>query len=487
MCLSLIQKRLRGNYYTNKMSVVSDMETLKEDCYKYNEDGHGYYELACRMYDKFKLLVESIEEPQTVNSEESSQFQSEATNSNLETARSQLGLRSGSFIGDTEGTLKSPPTVDAADESSTIIHEGGRAKAKPCAETGSSEKSDTEYTPSRRINLRARRKPGNADKDSEDQSRKTDSRSCRRRATRKESILTKFKEEESFESTSSDESDDEKKDHQKVKPRGASRDLTQLQESGARILSRRTNRRGQKKPSYADKSSQGEESSESSSQAGSGSDDEEDHQEEELRCTRRPTAQLQATRASTRSRRTIERKRRSTSYEKEDSEEEKSSESGAEAEKRGSHGGNSDSEIDSGQARRSTRQMQATETVAEGQRTRRRKGNKPSYREINSSDEEYRKASDEDESESNDEGTSADEAGIDASDDDVSSEEEFSNKKRKRGPSKENSPKRKRGRGTRQSKGSLKYPNLEKWPRIPGRKLSGVAVALLNKLVRCLV
>ena len=36
--LYLIQERLRDKYYTNKLSVIADMELLKENCYKYSED-----------------------------------------------------------------------------------------------------------------------------------------------------------------------------------------------------------------------------------------------------------------------------------------------------------------------------------------------------------------------------------------------------------------------------------------------------------------
>ncbi|KAL7531021.1 hypothetical protein ACHAWF_003599 [Thalassiosira exigua] len=62
MYLSLIQKRLLSNYYTNKNSVVADIELVRENCYKYNEDGDGFHVLACEMYDKFKSLVDAIED-----------------------------------------------------------------------------------------------------------------------------------------------------------------------------------------------------------------------------------------------------------------------------------------------------------------------------------------------------------------------------------------------------------------------------------------
>lgn len=70
MYLSLIQKRLRSNYYTNKLSIIADMELMKENCYKYNEDGNDIFELACQVYGKFKSLVDAIEEDHTIHTEE---------------------------------------------------------------------------------------------------------------------------------------------------------------------------------------------------------------------------------------------------------------------------------------------------------------------------------------------------------------------------------------------------------------------------------
>ncbi|KAL9187228.1 hypothetical protein ACHAXT_001331 [Thalassiosira profunda] len=67
MTLSFIQKRLRCNYYTNKLSVLSDMWLIKENCYKYNEDDNEFYDLACRMYGEFKCLVDAIEEPEVAS------------------------------------------------------------------------------------------------------------------------------------------------------------------------------------------------------------------------------------------------------------------------------------------------------------------------------------------------------------------------------------------------------------------------------------
>jgi hypothetical protein len=63
MFLGRIQQRLQNNYYTNKNSVVADMELIKENCYKYNEDNNEFYDLACQMFEKFRLLIDAILDP----------------------------------------------------------------------------------------------------------------------------------------------------------------------------------------------------------------------------------------------------------------------------------------------------------------------------------------------------------------------------------------------------------------------------------------
>ena len=63
MCLSLIQSRLWNDYYTNKYSVLSDVELIKDNCYKYHQDNDEIYDSACQMYDKFKFLVDAIKTP----------------------------------------------------------------------------------------------------------------------------------------------------------------------------------------------------------------------------------------------------------------------------------------------------------------------------------------------------------------------------------------------------------------------------------------
>lgn len=74
MYLQRIRQRLQNKYYTTKNSVVKDMELIKENCYKYNEDNNDFYDLACEMHTKFKTLVDDIpDDPCAVNADESDQ------------------------------------------------------------------------------------------------------------------------------------------------------------------------------------------------------------------------------------------------------------------------------------------------------------------------------------------------------------------------------------------------------------------------------
>jgi hypothetical protein len=74
MYLSKIRLRLQNGYYSNKNSVVADIELIKENCYKYNEDNNDFYELACQMHTDFKTLVDAIpEDPAADDSDESDQ------------------------------------------------------------------------------------------------------------------------------------------------------------------------------------------------------------------------------------------------------------------------------------------------------------------------------------------------------------------------------------------------------------------------------
>ncbi|KAL7465634.1 hypothetical protein ACHAXS_005941 [Conticribra weissflogii] len=74
MYLARIRKRLRCKYYTNKDSVVADMDLLKENCYKYNEEGNGYFAMASDMYNEFKALVDAIIVPQTLRHDDCAPF-----------------------------------------------------------------------------------------------------------------------------------------------------------------------------------------------------------------------------------------------------------------------------------------------------------------------------------------------------------------------------------------------------------------------------
>ena len=72
MYLQHIRRRMQNNYYTNKSSVVADMELIKENCYKYNEDNNEFYDLACEMHNKFEELVKAIpDNPRDNDSNES--------------------------------------------------------------------------------------------------------------------------------------------------------------------------------------------------------------------------------------------------------------------------------------------------------------------------------------------------------------------------------------------------------------------------------
>ena len=68
---------MQSNYYTNKLSVVADIELIKENCYKYNEDKNEFYDLACEMHKKFEELINDI--PEDLCSNESNESDPETT------------------------------------------------------------------------------------------------------------------------------------------------------------------------------------------------------------------------------------------------------------------------------------------------------------------------------------------------------------------------------------------------------------------------
>merc|ERR1712194_734401 len=368
----------------------SDMEILKEDCYKYNEDGNEYHALACQMYDEFKHLVDSIEEPQAVNTEVTSRTRSEgrmfaAANNNVETVQTRRSLRS---------SLKSPPVLDAVGASSTTVQEEGHARAKSCAEIGSSRESDTDSSDgdnghqeeesqtkvrsvrkpsaeineqqedeprptrhaatgsrSRRINLRVRRKPSDADKYYEEQLPVAATRSRRRGTTGIERETpsyagTESEEEEHSDSSNEDENDRSthgKKQDQEDEPRRSRRSTTQLQA----------------KQSYEEKGSEEDEHLESSGEDESNpSDGENRGQKVEPRPARRSTRQLKATEA------VAQGQKRDMSTNAEDSEGEEHFEDSSEDNRDTSDGENSGQEVETVPARRSTRELKETKDVA---------------------------------------------------------------------------------------------------------------------------
>jgi len=146
MYLSLIHKRLRSNYYTNKLSVIADMELVKENCYKYNEESE-FYDLACQIYDTFKNILASIEEPQTMNVEETSQIDRVVANSNLQMEQTQPNVRFQAGSNRSQDASKNQPNPDIDAESSIDGMEGDdlcKANGKTCAHAGRNEESDTE-------------------------------------------------------------------------------------------------------------------------------------------------------------------------------------------------------------------------------------------------------------------------------------------------------------------------------------------------------
>ncbi|KAL7540285.1 hypothetical protein ACHAXR_010002 [Thalassiosira sp. AJA248-18] len=276
MYLSKIQVRLRSKYYTNKLSVIADMELVKENCYKYNEDGDDIFELACQMYDKFKSLVDDIEENQTTGIEVSAEgavnnqqhgvewgneetpdslpIAHDAARANAGACATQTGSSKESDISDGEDILKTQskaqsscqPTsnkgqgegimTDIESEHEEIAqHRTRRSAAQKLqpAEAGS---------PCRRTSSRARTKPIYAEKDSE--------------------------EDEHSESSGGDESD-------------GSDDEVSVEEETSLKKGRTMPSRARSKPGYAEKGSEEEDYSESSDEDESdGSDDEVSSEEE---------------------------------------------------------------------------------------------------------------------------------------------------------------------------------------------------------------
>ena len=195
MHLSLIQKRLASNYYTNKVSVLADMELVKENCYKYTEDGNEFYELACLMYDKFKSLVDFIEDTEGVCQMHREISSYASVDNFLGTEQSQRPVLSTSRVWQNhvgEGSAEAFTQAGTDSEISAWHHQGMlQSSRKPSGEAMVAEMSGTKIehqevaqrirrssqrllsteagSPSRRISSRARANPRYIDKGSEEE------------------------------------------------------------------------------------------------------------------------------------------------------------------------------------------------------------------------------------------------------------------------------------------------------------------------------
>jgi hypothetical protein len=445
MYLSLIQKRLRSYYYTNKLSVIADMELMKENCYKYNEDGNNMFESACQMYDQFKSLVNAIEEDHTISTEDCA---TDAEN---------------------DEQHDFPEVLQESPQSQPVAHVNTGAKSRVIAQT-----CDSEVT-----------KIGDAGDRHQPQRMVHSSRHCISDKGQAEGM------------------NDIDSEHQEVSRRPTRRSAavkkSQLAVAGSPC--RQTSSRARRKPNYEDEDSADEEDSESSgcdesdrSDDGVSSVEEASqnkrrlpprargkplytevdsdegegirniqnvHQAASSRSTRRSAAQKsQLTAAGSPGQRKSLRARRKPSCEERLTEEEHSESSSSNDESDESDIGVTDVEEASENERRLPPRARS----------------KPSYTEIDSEEGEYSESNGEDENEGSD-----NEVSRDAEVKHPKRKGVVSHTKRKRVSGFAFVPVSKRGR-TLQQKKSV-YPDLEKWHPVSRRLISKVGVAVLGKLV----
>jgi len=233
MCLSRIRQRLRNDYYTNTSSVVADMELVKENCYKYNEDGDGYYELACRMYDKFKYLVQSINENDATSQIHSSKSTSAFGSTSLETSQEQPPFSSIS-VAQKHHSGDCIPNLDSVSDSSDrrmISPDDVPGKPEPCAQagigdeldTGTSDDEDGQQEDESKTEVRSRSKPSSNVRVTENVARRSTRRSAQRlqaikvscpspRVSLREKKKSIYAEEDSEEDGNSESSSEEEND-----------------------------------------------------------------------------------------------------------------------------------------------------------------------------------------------------------------------------------------------------------------------------------
>jgi hypothetical protein len=383
MYLSLIQKRLRGNYYTNKLSVIADMELLKENCYKYNEDGNDIFELVCRVYDEFKSLVDAIEDNNTRDLEESAsdpendeQLVERDVPRAKSRTRAQIGSTAESDISDSEGRCQSPPKDIDSEHQVVSSRPTRRSAAQNSQLTAAGSLGQ-------RTSSRARRKPtymneehserSSSDESDGDVSSVEDASQIKRRPPPRTRSKPVYTEKDSDEE---ERANCFKHEHQEVSRRPNRRLASQNSQLKA-VGSQRTSSRARMNPIYKEEehseSADSDESDESGDGVSEGSDEEEqssvEHRVVPSRPTRRSAArQSQLAEVSGHCRRSSPRAKRKPNYEVEDS--------------KSRSGGESDGSDDS-------------VSVVEGSSHRKRKPSqrarsKPVYTEKDSDDEEQR-------------------------------------------------------------------------------------------------
>ena len=62
MDMIIIRKRLMEGYYTNKLSVIADMKTIRDNCIKYNDTNEEISVRASELYETFKELANMLPE-----------------------------------------------------------------------------------------------------------------------------------------------------------------------------------------------------------------------------------------------------------------------------------------------------------------------------------------------------------------------------------------------------------------------------------------
>lgn len=462
MYVSLIAMRLRSNYYTNHLSVVADVELMKENSYKYNEDGNDIYDLACLMYDKFKSRVDAIEEDQTISAEEHT---TDAENDDVE-------FNELDNLPPIQPILPRSRVSDQTAESSSHAEDSdeGQVASRRRTRRSASQKSHLTETGSdgRRAFARARKKSSYKDDDSEEEIHSGSNDDSEEEVSQKKrklrSRVTKLS---NYEEKDSDEDDQEDE----------CRKSTAVKKS----QSRRPPPRARGKPVNAEEDSM-------------------ENIENEQRVSRRPTRRSLAQESQLASvgspgQRTSLRARKKATYKDIDSDEEESVSPESVEELPSDEEVNSDEDKYPVAPRRPTRlaATQKTHLSEAGSlgrlRSPRAVRKKPSYQDISSTGGDESDESDDEKKpplrgrrkpaytvDDSEEEVAHDESDVDED----SSEEEVDQRKRKNMSSQVAKPAKKRSRMTQVM--NAEFPNLEKWQPVSRRLLNRVGLAVLAKL-----